>query len=55
MRSAVLEADPRARDEIPDGARNEHFTRLGLGGDPRPDRDGDARDLALGELALARM
>jgi hypothetical protein len=55
VRSTVLETDPRARDEIPDGARNEHFSRLGLGGDPRSDRDGDAGDLALGELALARM
>src|SRR5207248_6292103 len=42
-------------DEISDGGRDEDLSRAGRGRHPRPDRDRDARELAVVELALARV
>src|SRR5918996_1972839 len=53
--SAGLEGDPRARDEILDGAGDQHLAWLGAGRDPRADVHRKSRGLALDELALARM
>ena len=53
--AAVVEVDAGAGDEILDGARDEHLARPGLRGDARADVDGDAGDLVVAELALARV
>ena len=51
----ALELDPRAGDEIPDGGSDEYLARGGRPGHPSTNRDGNPRDLALVELALARV
>src|SRR4029079_2684832 len=53
VRPAVHERDAGAGDEIADGLRAEDFVRFCARGDPRSDRDRDARDLAVGDRALA--
>src|SRR6185437_14383188 len=53
--AAVLESQARAGDEVFDGLRDEHLARPGGSGDACPDRDGQARNLAVVELALARV
>src|SRR4029079_8236381 len=40
-------------DEVLDRLRDEDLPRLGLRRHPSPDRDGDPRDLAVQDLALA--
>src|SRR6266571_3532047 len=51
----LLEVDPRAGYEIPDGGRDEYLARGGRAGHSSTDRHRDPRDLALVELALARV
>lgn len=41
------------KDEVPDGARDEHIVRPGEGADPRADVDGHTADVVTDELALA--
>jgi hypothetical protein len=53
--AAILERNPRAGDEILDGARNEHLSGLRLRRNAGADVDGDARHLAVDELAFARV
>src|SRR5204862_7586792 len=53
MRSAILEGEPRAGDEISDRPRDQDFARPCGGSDACANRDGDAGHLAVGELALA--
>ena len=53
--AAILELEPRAGDEVFHGARDEHLARVGLRRDARADVHGDARDLAVRELDLARV
>src|SRR5919201_3168968 len=53
--AAVLEVDPRAGDEVLDGARDEHLAGLGKRRHARADVHGDAADLAVDELALTRV
>src|SRR5712664_4118844 len=52
-RAPVVELEAGAGDEILDGARHEHLARARIGGDARTCVDGDPRDLAVDELALA--
>ena len=52
VRASRLEAEARARDEVLHGPRDENLVRARLPADPRADREGDARDLALVDLAL---
>src|SRR4030095_8653928 len=44
-----------ARNQILDRARNEHFVRLRQGSDAGRDMHGDAADIVLDELTLARV
>ncbi len=53
--STVAELDPRARNQVLDGARDEHLARPRLGGYACPDVHRDAADLAIDPLALARV
>src|ERR671930_2095198 len=53
--AAVLELEPRPRDEVLDGARDEHLARPSLVGDAGSDVDGDPARLPAVELALAGM
>ncbi len=52
-RSAILEGEPGAGDEIPDRPRDQHFARPCGGSGACASRDGDAGHLVVGELALA--
>src|SRR5512132_3254513 len=49
----VLEANRRARHEVPHGRRHEYLTRLCERGDPRARRNCDASELAVDALALS--
>src|SRR5581483_1413230 len=51
----VAEGQPRADDEIPDGARRQHLARRGFACDARADVHGDAADVVSHALALARV
>ncbi len=53
--AAFAEAEPRAGDEILDGARDEHFSGPRRLRDPGADVDCDPADLAVHHLALARV
>src|SRR5438874_63109 len=48
MRSAILEGEPRAGDEISDRPRDQDFSRPCGGSDACANRDGDAGHLAVG-------
>ena len=52
MLSAVIEAEFGARNEILDRARHEHLARGSERRDAGSDRDRDAGNLAVGDLAL---
>jgi hypothetical protein len=51
--AAILEAKPRAGDEILHGAGHEDLARLRRGRDPGADVDGDPAQLVGHDLALA--
>src|SRR5262245_42486742 len=51
--AAVVELQPRAGHQVLDGLRDEHLPGGRLGRHPRPDRDRDAGDLLVDDLALA--
>src|SRR2546428_4139274 len=53
--AALVELEPRARDEVLDRAGDEHLARARRGRYARADVDGDAADLAGGDLAFARV
>ena len=55
MLAALVELKARAGDEILHRLRDEHFSPARQSRDARADRDGDAGDLALVQLALARV
>src|SRR4051812_42552975 len=50
-----VEADPRADDQVLDGARDEHLARPGGAHHARADVHGEAADVVADHLALARM
>src|SRR5687767_8650653 len=49
----MLELDSRPRHQVLHGARDDHLPRPGLAGHARADADGDSRELAVVQLALA--
>src|SRR5919198_2374571 len=51
--SLFLELDPRARDQVFDGARNENLTGAGRSGYASSGVDGNSRHLSVLQLALA--
>jgi hypothetical protein len=51
--AAVLEADPRAGNQVLDGARHEDFAGPGKGRDAGADGNPDPHDLAVADLELA--
>src|SRR2546428_3386162 len=51
----VGELDPRARDEVRDGAGDEHLAPRGGRADARADVHGDSRHIVADQLALARV
>src|SRR5436305_15314364 len=51
--AAIGEGDPRARDEVPDRARDEHLPFAGVFADARGDVDCDAADVVAHDLTLA--
>src|SRR5829696_1971399 len=53
--AAVLELDPRTCDEVLHGRRDENFAGSGERSYACADRDGDAGDLVVVQLALARV
>src|SRR5919108_5396826 len=55
MLAACVERDAGAGDDVLDRAGDHHFTRFGGGGYPRGDVDGDAADVPIRLLDLARM
>src|ERR687888_1229022 len=55
VRAAVLELEPRPRDEVLHGARDEHFARRRSVGHARADVHRNPPQLPAVELALARV
>ena len=53
--AATYEADPRADDQVADGAGDEDFAGAGVAEDPRRDMYGDSSDVVVQQLTLARM
>src|SRR5438105_14601275 len=53
--SPLLERDPRAGDEVADGARDQHLSRVCLSRDARARVHGDPTHLAVHQLALTGM
>src|SRR6266511_3454042 len=53
--AAIAEPNAGPRDEVLDRARDEHFTRRRFGRHSRSDMHGDPSDLAVHDLALARV
>src|SRR5262245_9507323 len=53
VRSAVLENEGSAGDEVLHGSGDEDFAWLSHGGEPGSDGDGDAGELAVQPLALS--
>src|SRR2546423_11308064 len=51
----LLELDSRTGDEISHSGRDKYLSCAGRGRHPRTDRNRDARELAVVELALARV
>ena len=55
MWATVGEAEARPGDQILDCAGNQHLARRGKCGDPSSKRNRETGDLAIQQLALARM
>src|SRR5215218_2261455 len=55
MRSAILEADARARDDLLQCPRDQHLAPLCARGDSCPNQDRNATDLKLALLELAHV
>jgi hypothetical protein len=53
--ATILEHELRPRDQILDGARDEHLTGLRVRGNPRPNVHGNPCDLSIDEVAFARV
>ena len=53
MSTAILEGNPGTVDQILDGARHEHLSRVGQGGNSCSDVHCDATDVVTARLALA--
>src|SRR4051794_16768905 len=51
--AAVLEADARPGDEVPNGAGDEHLARTRERPDPRRDVHGDPADVVVDDLDFA--
>jgi hypothetical protein len=53
--ATVVELDSRAEDEVLDGPRHQHLSRVGQRSDPRSDVDRNATEVIASDLTLAGM